>query len=236
MKHEPFNESTEMYLKTVSELAEGDEAVPISALAKRLGVSTVSATEMVHRLQDQDLLEHVPYKGIHLTDEGSRRALGVIRSHQLWETFLADFLQLPWEDVHEYACRLEHATDGAVTEALNDFLGRPARCPHGNPVPQNEDADSAISATPLSDLEPGQAAAIDAIHPESTLLLQYLADRNLKPGVWLTVREIAPFNGPVMVAVDDEVHALGREVAAQIFVRIAAAGETPRHSVNRRTA
>ncbi len=57
MKHDSFNESTEMYLKTVVELANGTgKPVPISALADRLGVSTVSATEMIHRLQDQDLL------------------------------------------------------------------------------------------------------------------------------------------------------------------------------------
>ena len=52
MKHDSFNESAEMYLKTVSELADGDAPVPISAVADRLGVSAVSATEMVHRLQE----------------------------------------------------------------------------------------------------------------------------------------------------------------------------------------
>ena len=50
MKHESFNESAEMYLKTVSELAGPDALAPISTLADRLGVSAVSATEMVHRL------------------------------------------------------------------------------------------------------------------------------------------------------------------------------------------
>jgi Mn-dependent DtxR family transcriptional regulator len=53
MKHESFNESVEMYLKTISELAVHSSLVPISALAGWLGVSVVSATEMIHRLQEK---------------------------------------------------------------------------------------------------------------------------------------------------------------------------------------
>ena len=136
MKHEPFNESTEMYLKTISELAEKEEApVPISALAERMGVSNVSATEMVHRLGEQGLLQHEPYKGVSLSTMGRQRATAIIRTHHMWECFLAGKLQFPWEQVHDFACRLEHATDSAVTEALAAYLNQPQRCPHGNPTP-----------------------------------------------------------------------------------------------------
>ena len=70
MKHESFNESAEMYLKTVSELAGPDALAQISALADRLGVSAVSATEMVHRLQEHGLVAHQPYRGVALTENG----------------------------------------------------------------------------------------------------------------------------------------------------------------------
>jgi len=179
MKHESFNESIEMYLKTVSELAAGDGLAPISALAERLGVSTVSATEMVHRLCEKGLLDHTPYKGVALTEDGRRRARRVIRRHRLWECFLVDYLNLPWEKVHDYACRLEHATDTAVTEALAAFLHNPATCPHGNPIPSADGDVTAVHDTPLSDLQPGDRGAITRIHPESELLLDYLAARHI---------------------------------------------------------
>ena len=103
MKHEPFNESVEMYLKTASELTAGDSPVPISALADRLGVSAVSATEMVHRLCERGLLDHKPYKGVILTADGDRRAYRVIRRHRLWECFLADHRSLLGPRLHRPA-------------------------------------------------------------------------------------------------------------------------------------
>ncbi|GIK58333.1 MAG: metal-dependent transcriptional regulator [Chloroflexi bacterium] len=83
MKHDSFNESAEMYLKPISELADGDESISIAAIAGQLGISSVSATEMVHRLKDRGLLEHTQYKGVHLTDKGQRKANALIRAHHL---------------------------------------------------------------------------------------------------------------------------------------------------------
>lgn len=220
MKQEAFSESIEMYLKTVSELADGEELVPIAALAERLGVSTVSATEMVHRLKKQDLLDHIPYKGVSLTVQGDRRACRVIRRHRLWERFLVDYLGLPWEKVHDYACRLEHATDTAVTEALAVFLGHPQTCPHGNPIPAPDGEMPAITDVPLNHLKPGDSGVISRIHPESILLLDYLAGRNIQPTQPVEFEEIAPFNGPLMIKIGDDVHALGQEIAAHIFVEV----------------
>ena len=221
MKHESFNESTEMYLKTIIELAEEEEApVPISALAERMGVSNVSATEMVHRLKKQGLLEHAPYKGVNLSDTGRQRAAAVIRAHHMWECFLAGELGLPWEQVHDFACRLEHATDTAVTEALADYLEQPQRCPHGNAIPDIDGRIAILTDMPLSSLSPGQRGTISRITPESSILLEYLAARSIRPGQSFSFDEVAPFNGPLMVTCAGETHALGREVAAHIFVEI----------------
>jgi DtxR family Mn-dependent transcriptional regulator len=221
MKHEPFNESTEMYLKTIIELAEEEESpVPISALAERMGVSNVSATEMVHRLEKQGLLEHAPYKGVSLSMTGRQRATAIIRTHHMWECFLADKLELPWEQAHDFACRLEHATDTAVTEALAVYLDQPQKCPHGNPIPAEDGRVAVIWDVPLSHLTPGQRGKISRISPESTILLEYLAARQMKPGQAISFDEVAPFNGPLIVTCAGETHALGREVAAHIFVEI----------------
>ena len=220
MKHEPFNESAEMYLKTAVELANSSgDLVPISALAERLGVSVVSATEMVHRLQKQGLLAHTPYKGVALTPAGTRQAAALIRSHHLWERFLWEKLEFPWEEVHDLACRLEHATDTAVTERLAVFLGQPTTCPHGNPTPDGDGRIAPPDDTPLTDLSPGQSGQISRVFPESSVLLNYLAARSLKPGQSIAVQEIAPFNGPIAVSCCEEIHHLGQEIAAHVFVK-----------------
>jgi DtxR family transcriptional regulator, Mn-dependent transcriptional regulator len=221
MKHESFNESTEMYLKTISELVGNDDKpVPISALAERMGVSNVSATEMVHRLAERDLLYHEPYKGVRLSEGGRTRATAIIRSHHMWEVFLAEKLEFPWEKVHDFSCRLEHATDTAVTEALAVYLNNPQRCPHGNPIPGPDGRLTILFDVLLTALEPGQEGVISRITPESTLLLEYLAVRQLKPGQPITFDEVAPFNGPLMVTCAGTTHALGREVAAHIYIEL----------------
>ncbi len=219
MKHDSFNESTEMYLKTVSELTVSDAPVPISALAERLGVSAVSATEMVHRLQEHGLVTHQPYKGVCLTSDGRRQAAGVVRSHRLWERFLADRLGLPWDAVHDLACRLEHATDPQVTEALDAYLGHPATCPHGNFIPPADGETIAAADCPLAELRPGQTAVITRVYPESPDLLRYLAEMGLTTGARVTLREIAPFHGPLVLSVGAAVHHVGQEAAAPIYAR-----------------
>jgi DtxR family Mn-dependent transcriptional regulator len=218
MAHEPFDESVEMYLKSIHELAGGDDLAPISALAQRLAVSIVSATEMVHRLCKRGLVEHTPYKGVALTAEGKLRALRVIRRHRLWECFLVQHLGLPWQQVHDSACQLEHATTNEVAEALAAYLHEPGACPHGNPIPTADGQVTTIDDRRLSEWTPGDRGAISRIFPESTLLLDYLAVHDIKPGATITFDEIAPFNGPLLVTVHDRSVALGREIAASIYV------------------
>ncbi|MBK8784356.1 MAG: metal-dependent transcriptional regulator [Anaerolineales bacterium] len=67
-----LSESTEMYLKTMVEMNDRDVVV-IGRLAERLGVTPVSANEMVKRLGEQGLVSHTPYKGVGLTKKGARR-------------------------------------------------------------------------------------------------------------------------------------------------------------------
>jgi DtxR family Mn-dependent transcriptional regulator len=186
----PFGESAEMYLKTIYELSAERPLVPISTMAQRLGISAVSATEMVHRMRGHQLVEHLPYKGVRLTGEGRRRALRVVRRHRLWECFLADHLGLPWHEVHDLACRLEHAMEARVTEALAQHLGHPALCPHGNPIPNAEGLLPSAPGVPLASLEPGAGAVLQRIHPESSEVLEFLAARQILPGAALRVESV----------------------------------------------
>lgn len=217
-----ISETVEMYLKSIAELELLTTPVAISQLAQRLGVSSPSVLEMVKRLAEQKLVTHTPYKGVALTAHGHSRALAVLRRHRLWERFLVDTLRLPWEEVHDYACQLEHAAAPAVVDALAQFLGEPNTCPHGNPIPDATGAMPTNAAIPLLAMEVGQSARLTNIIYEESILLEYLARRGLFPGAMLMLEDVAPYQGPLMVRVDGSEHpaALGREIAARVFVQV----------------
>jgi DtxR family Mn-dependent transcriptional regulator len=175
-------ESAEMYLKSLLELGGDETHVPISALAERLSVSPISATERVHRLQAEAQLDHRPYQGVRLTRQGRSAALRVVRRHRLWERFLHDRLGLGWDRVHALACQLEHAVGDEVAEALAGQLGHPSTCPHGNPIPTRKGDLSRADGFPLSDLSPGRWAVVLRIEPETSEILAAVAQLGLRPG------------------------------------------------------
>ncbi len=109
-------QSMDEYVEAIYRLGGNDTPVPVSDVAQQLQISVVSANEMVKRLAVHGLVEYEPYRGILLTDAGRQLALHILRCHRLWERFLTDTLGLPWDLVHDEACRLEHITSPLVEE------------------------------------------------------------------------------------------------------------------------
>lgn len=212
-----LSESTEMYLKTMAEL--GSRDVAISRLAERLGVTNVSANEMMRRLGDQGLVTHTPYKGVTLTKKGREVASNVLRRQRLWECFLYDHLKIEWAKVYELACSLEHATAPEVTEALANFLNHPRTCPRGNPIPDANGDFLPLQGRLLSEMEVGESAAVVAIHATDTSVLKYLQEKNILPGQKLKVLEAAPLQGPLTLLVDGREVALGLSLAEFVLAK-----------------
>jgi DtxR family Mn-dependent transcriptional regulator len=213
-------ESAEMYLKTICELTTIEPLVPISALADRLGISVVSATEMVHRMRDQGLLEHKRYKGVRLTKDGKREALDIIRRHRLWERFLVDQLKLPWEDSHDLACQLEHAAGPEVVEAMAAFLGQPEHCPHGNPIPSAEGTMNVLPGLALETLEPGERGIVLLIRPETNAALAYLASHGIRPGIHLLVKSINAFDQLWVLEIEGKEEVLSKAMVSRVVVQL----------------
>ena len=212
------SESVEMYLKTLAELSRASEPVAIARIAERLGVTPVSANEMMQRLGKQNLIDHTPYKGVALTPDGRQLAHDVIRRQRLWECFLADHLKLDWFRVYELACALEHATSPEVTEALEAYLNFPATCPHGNPIPSATGQLPALQGTPLDQLPVGLRARIIAVREGQSDILEYLFKRDLLPGQVVTVTEAAPMQGPLTLKLNGAEVVLGLKLASIVLV------------------
>jgi DtxR family Mn-dependent transcriptional regulator len=212
-------ESTEMYLKTICELTSIEPLVAISNIADRLGISVVSATEMIHRMKDQGLLEHKRYKGVRLTEKGKREALDIMRRHRLWERFLVDQLKLPWETSHDLACQLEHASGANMIEAMDNFLGQPAHCPHGNPIPTAEGTMNVQPGLSLDKLEADQSGEVLRIHPETNASLSYLASHGIKPGVYVIVKSINSFDQLWVLEIAGQEQVLSKAMVSRVIVK-----------------
>lgn len=211
-----LSESTEMYLKAMAEL--GDRDVAIARLAERLGVTNVSANEMMRRLGDQGLVTHAPYKGVTLTKKGRDAASSVIRRQRLWERFLFDHLKIEWALVYELACSLEHATAPEVTEALDEFLHHPKTCPRGNPIPDANGRFTPLEGRPLNEVSVGESAIVLAVNATATDVLKYLQEKKITPGQKIKVIEAAPLQGPLTILSSGKEVALGLSLAEFVIV------------------
>lgn len=212
--------TVEEYLEAIYKLEEKKGAAKTTDLANELNVALGTITNTVESMEKQNLVIHVPYKGVKLTKKGERIALDVVRRHRLSERLLTDVLRLEWGKAHDIACKLEHAiSDEDVLNSLEKLLGKPKTCPHGNPIPSQSGKLTQEKSELLANFLAGEAGIIMKITDERKDLLQYLAALGLVPGVSITVEEKAPFDGPITVRADGARHALGRAVASVIWVK-----------------
>lgn len=225
------SETLEEYLEAIYKLAEHGEARP-SRLADAMGVSAPTVTSTLKRLKARGLITR-PGGAVALTAAGRTEALSIIRRHRLAERLLVDVLGMAWEDVHEEACRLEHALSPQVQSALEAYLENPDVCPHGHPIPSAEGVVAQETGEPLCGFDTGADVEIVRIEEEDERLLSYLASLGMYPGTRVKVCDVAPFQGPLMVEVGGSRYALGRDVAAKIVVGASPTPAVAKKSVRR---
>src|SRR4051794_23987746 len=219
-ERQPTSEAIEDYAKAIYTLQRRSGGpVGTTELASRLGVAPATATAMLKRLDRLGLVSHQPYRGVTLTDAGTRVALEVIRHHRLLESFLSETLGMPWDRVHAEAEVLEHYISEELEELIAGKLGEPSLDPHGDPIPGPElDPLPKDGSRPLAELEPGRPALFTRVSDSDPAMLRYLADRGIRPGVELSVVGAGPFGGPLTVEVGGEQHQLGVELVARMRV------------------
>lgn len=204
----------EEYLEWIYRLSKENDEVTTTDLARKLKVSPASVTGMLKRLAERALIDYQPYHGIELTPDGRAVAARIIRRHVLIERLLTDVLGLPWHKADSLAERIEHVITDEVEERIAHLLGNPTTCPHGQPI----DMEAPDDAVRLSNLDAHEEARVSRIGDEEPEFLSYVEELGLLPGVHITLVGRAPFNGPFLVRVGDREHALGDEVADEIWV------------------
>ena len=221
MSRPPLSRSVEDYLKTIYSLSEGGDPASTSAIAETLDVQPASVTGMVKRLAESGLLEHVPYRGVRLTDQGAREALGVLRRHRIIETYLCERLGFAWEDVHDEAERLEHAASDRLIDRMAAALEFPSHDPHGAPIPTSGGEIEDIDFTTLADARSGTRVRIRAVPDEDANRLRSMEADGLMPGARVLVTAVQGPADSVVVRVgggDGPARTVRRELARLIYV------------------
>ncbi|MEZ4733854.1 MAG: metal-dependent transcriptional regulator [Caldilineaceae bacterium] len=208
----------EDYLKAIYLLMAEGTKVNNSALANFLEVSPASTTNMVKKLAELELVEYEPYQSITLTEAGERVALEVLRHHRLLELYLHQKLNLPWDQIHAEADRLEHVISEALEDAISDALGNPTIDPHGDPIPSKDGYMEVVTGVPLSGVDLDQPHRLVRVLIQDADRLNYLGTMGLYPNATVTLLKRAPFAGPLLIDVNGEHHALAHDMAELLLV------------------
>jgi DtxR family transcriptional regulator, Mn-dependent transcriptional regulator len=217
--------TVENYLKAIhqgqSALAAGVRLVPMGSVAAALGVTAGTATTMVKALAESGLAEYEPYSGVRLTAAGERLAGLVLRRHRLVELFLVQVMGMSWDEVHDEAEQLEHAVSERLIDRIDDMLGRPARDPHGDPIPN---PDGAIAARHLDNLLTcpiKTPLTVSRIADQDPAFLRFIEKNDLKPGQPIEVEtRDAAADSVQLRGKDRRAITIGARAASKLLVEI----------------
>jgi DtxR family Mn-dependent transcriptional regulator len=176
----------------------------VSALGRRMGVSPQAASEMVGRLSQEGLIAVSAERELTLTRDGRSAADTIFRRHALLEWLLTGLIGLGWAESDEEAMRMQGSLSVRVADRLDELLGHPQTCPHGNPI-NAAAARRRPAGIPLSEARQGSEVTIYRITEEAEEdadLLRYLDEHGLRPGTAARVVEVSTgrdsltLNGP----------------------------------------
>jgi DtxR family Mn-dependent transcriptional regulator len=212
------SENAEMYLVHLAMLEESGipTPVPLPRLAEELDVQTVSANQMIRKLEEDGLVNYQPYKGVSFTEKGRKLVQNIIRHRRLWEVFFVEKLGFTPHRADELACRMEHITQPEVAARLSDYLGNPAASPSGKPIPTSNDFDINKSGVTLKNLQPGARAEILSINADPSSSA-YLMAENFTPGTIFTIEAVSS-RGVFLLSHADQRISVSANIAGKINV------------------
>lgn len=187
----------------------------IDSVAGALEVSRAFAVRLVSRLEARELV-HSSDEGLQLTAPGRDYALRVLRTHRLWERYLADRTNVKPTDWHDEAERREHRLAATEVDALAASMGHPVYDPHGDPIPTAEGELPPRKGVALTSLEAGQVGTIVHLEDEPRQVFEKLVAADLAPLMRVELIEASP--DAVRFKADGEVRELAPVAATNITV------------------
>ena len=203
-----LTKSEEDYLKAIFQLMldSDNEKVGNNQLADYLNISPASKSERYAKLQ--------------LTDSGRDIAVGLIRKHRLWETFLSKYLNFTWDEVHDVAEQLEHVKSPKLINELDRFMDFPKKDPHGEVIPDAEGNYRTFEKVTLASLDSGTICKLISVNDGSVEFLRYVSEIGLALSSEIKVIEKRSFDNSVKIEFNDSVETVSQKFADNVFVEI----------------
>ena len=213
--------SEENYLKTIYHLTiVSDSEVSTNAIAEMMETKASSVTDMLKKLADKDLVNYIKYQGVSLTNKGKLTAKMIVRKHRLWEVFLVEKLNFPWDEVHDIAEQLEHIKSEKLINKLDDFLGNPTEDPHGDPIPNAKGQIITIEKQLLSELSENKIGICVGVKDSSSEFLKYLDKQEIALGSRIEIIEKETFDSSLKIMVDSKELMISNKIAGNLFVKL----------------
>jgi DtxR family Mn-dependent transcriptional regulator len=218
MSQVELSSEAEEYIETIYRLQKRSGVAKTNELATELHVVPGSVTNTVEHLEKHGLVEHEPYRGVRLTAKGERLALDILRRHRLAERLLTDILHAEWSNVHEDACKLEHALTKETTMLLEKRLGYPKVCPHGNPIPTENGKVEEEECCLLTEVELNETCVVVRITDGKKERLLNLASKGIRPNA--SVHVVGRKRSSLVLCVDGKECDLSEDDASCVCVKI----------------
>ena len=218
--HEAISGTVERYLEAIFYIDGEGEVVRASRVAGWLGVSQPTTGAAIERMVRGGLLRIGAARELELTKKGRDLAAAIVRKHRIAERWLADVLKFDWLQADIEACRLEHGMSMEVADRLHALIGKPATCPHGNPIPGVE-AERRPERR-LASLRPGESARLlrisEVAEHEAPDLLQFLTKHHFTLNGHVEMIEESRGAGTVTVGVGGQRVSMSNDAARKIWV------------------
>ncbi|HET7145425.1 MAG TPA: FeoA domain-containing protein [Anaerolineales bacterium] len=193
---------------------QGRQASPES-LAGALDLHRSRVTSLIENMETQGLLES---RGadVHLTTQGERWALHVVRAHRLWERYLTDEARMPLEKIHGESERREHSFTEAQLNDLDAALGHPTRDPHGDPIPSREGILLKAEGMPLTSWQAEGPVRIVHLEDEPAIAFEQILAAGLRLGQTIRILDRSPKR--ILLTDGETEYRLAPTVAANVSV------------------
>jgi len=208
----------EEYLQAIYSMQKSEDTVKSVLLVSQLNSSPSTVHATLNRMQRDGLVTMGPKKEIHLTALGLSLAESLVYRHQLVETFLCEHLGIDWHEVHQHAHILEHGLTPLVVEKLAIFLGNPAHCPHGSPIPGNSPPKEMKFLSQVEPSETFEVVMVDESLEDSSELMQFFQKNQLVPGQKMVLIERIEATRTLKLQHNKDVFSLPFEVSKKIGV------------------
>ncbi len=208
-------EQMEDALKHLLDREQGGRHASPESLGGTLSLSRPKVMGLIEGMETKGLLE-TRGDQLHLTAEGERWALHVVRAHRLWERYLADEARMPLGQIHNEAHRREHSLTDAQLDELDAALGHPTRDPHGDPIPTREGTLPKAEGTPVTAWQADRPARIVHLEDEPALAYEQILAAGLRLGQDIRILERTPQR--VVLSDGENEYRLAPAVASNISV------------------